>query len=307
MSGKIIVRGLAKRFGTVEAVRGVDLEVGAGEIFGLLGPNGAGKTSALECLIGLLRPDAGSISICGIDAAGGREAIKHRIGAVLQSTALQDHITPREALQMFGAFYPRHADAGALIARFSLGEKADAPFESLSGGQRQRLALALAFVNEPEVVFLDEPTAGLDPQSRRELHGEILQMKREGRTVLLTTHYIAEAHVLCDRIAIIDHGRVIAEGRPEELVAKSGTPVRIRLRMTGAANADEFTALPSVAAAEIVEGGVRMTVSNVGAAVVGLVQMIESKKYELLDLHVERPSLEDVFVELTGGSLEGRE
>jgi ABC-2 type transport system ATP-binding protein len=214
MAGKIILRDLVKRYGPVEAVRGVSFEVADGEIFGLLGPNGAGKTTTLECTIGLRQQDGGSISLCGIDAATGRGPIKRRIGAVLQSTALQDQITPREALKLFGAFYEKRADPEKLIVRFSLGEKADAPFDSLSGGQKQRLALALAFVNEPEVLFLDEPTAGLDPQSRRELHQSILKMKQEGVTVLLTTHYIEEAHLLCDRIAIIDHGRIIATGSP---------------------------------------------------------------------------------------------
>ncbi|SRR5579862_3907194 len=209
----LVLRDLVKRYGGVEAVRGVSFEVAPGEIFGLLGPNGAGKTSILECAIGLRQPDGGSVRVCGLAPADAKE----RIGAVLQATALHDKITPREALRLFGSFYSRHADYEALLRRFALMEKADAPFDSLSGGQRQRIALALAFVNEPEMVFLDEPTAGLDPRARRELHKTILQTRAEGRAVFLTTHSIEEAEILCDRIAILHRGRIAALGNTAEL------------------------------------------------------------------------------------------
>src|SRR5258708_1000679 len=214
MAAMVEVKELRKRYGEVQAVRGVSFEVAQGEILGMLGPNGAGKTSTLECIIGLRRPDSGSIEVCGLDALRQSTEVSQRIGAQLQATALQDKITPREALRMFAAFYRQAADIERLIERFSLAEKADARFETLSGGQKQRLALALAFVNEPRVVFLDEPTSGLDPQSRRELHQLVIQMRGEGRSVLLTTHYFEEAQTLCDRIAIVDHGRVIATGTP---------------------------------------------------------------------------------------------
>ena len=197
---------LKKRYDGVEAARGVSFEIRDGEIFGLIGPNGAGKTTTVECVIGLREPDEGAIEVCGIDARRRPREVKEKIGASLQTTALQDKITPREALALFGAFYRHKAEPAALLERFALLDKADAPFDTLSGGQRQRLALALAFVNKPELVFLDEPTAGLDPQSRRELHGEIAKMKHDGHTVLLTTHYLNEAEALCDRIAIIDRG-----------------------------------------------------------------------------------------------------
>src|SRR5687767_6510492 len=209
---KVIVRDLKKHYDGVEAARGVSFAIEDGEIFGLIGPNGAGKTTTLECVIGLREPDAGSIEVCGIDARRHPRDVKQKIGAALQTTALQDKITPREALELFGSFYAQRRDPGELLEHFSLSDKADARFDTLSGGQRQRLALALAFVNKPEIVFLDEPTAGLDPQSRRELHAEIARTKREGYTVLLTTHYIEEAEQLCDRVAIIDHGRIIAMG-----------------------------------------------------------------------------------------------
>ena len=193
MTAKVIVRDLRKRYGGVEAVRGVSFEIQDGEIFGMLGPNGAGKTTTLECVIGLRDPDEGTIEVCGIDARRQPAEVKQRIGAALQATALQDKITPREALALFGSFYRDCVPTNDLLKRFALEEKADVYFDTLSGGQRQRLALALAFVNNPQLVFLDEPTTGLDPQSRRELHGEIAAMKRDGHTVLLTK--IGRAHV----------------------------------------------------------------------------------------------------------------
>src|SRR6201988_636926 len=196
MPRKVTVRNLEKRYGSVEAARDVSFEIREGEIFGLIGPNGAGKTTTVECVIGLRVPDSGSIDVCGIDARRQPHEVKERIGAALQTTALQDKITPREALALFGTFYRQKSDPLTLLERFSLVDKADVPFDTLSGGQRQGPALALAFVNKPELVFLDEPTAGLNPQSRRELHGEIARMKNDGATVLLTTHYLSEAEAL---------------------------------------------------------------------------------------------------------------
>ena len=233
------VANLVKRYGAVEAVRDVTFEIFPGEIFGLLGPNGAGKTSTLECVVGLKSPDGGSIRLCGIDALARPREVKERIGAVLQSTTLQDKITPREALKLLGAFYQRKSDPVALIDRFALSEKADAPFDSLSGGQKQRLALALAFVNEPEILFLDEPTAGLDAQSRRELHASIATSKNEGRAVFLTTHNMEEAHSLCDRLAIIDQGAIIAAGSPGELISRARGVSRINLRNLAASESQQ--------------------------------------------------------------------
>src|SRR3954462_6129597 len=221
MPAKVIVRDLRKRYDRVEAVRGVSFTIEAGEIFGLLGPNGAGKTTTVECLIGLREPDAGDLEVCGLDARRYPQEVKQKIGVALQSTSLQDKITPREALRLFSSFYPQRAKPDELLQRMALTDKADARFDTLSGGQRQRLALALAFVNRPELIFLDEPTTGLDPQARRELHGVIAQMKRDGYTVLFTTHYLDEAEELCDRVAIIDRGRIVATGAPRELIAQS--------------------------------------------------------------------------------------
>jgi ABC-2 type transport system ATP-binding protein len=214
------VRDLVKRYGQVEALRGVTLEITRGEIFGLLGPNGAGKTTALECILGLRRPDSGSIEIDGIDAVARPLEAKQRVGALLQAATLQDKITPRQALGLFASFYREATDVESLIERFGLGGKSNSAFETLSGGQRQRLFLALAFVNNPGLVVLDEPTAGLDPKSRRDLRASIAGMRDSGRTVLLSTHDLEEARQLCDRIGIIDRGRIVALGRPDDLVAK---------------------------------------------------------------------------------------
>jgi ABC-2 type transport system ATP-binding protein len=219
MPSNIVVRELRKSYGPVTALAGVSFDVSEGEVFGLLGPNGAGKTTTLECLVGLRVPDAGDIAIGGVDARRRLRAVQQRIGVMLQTTALQDKITPREALSVLGSFYSRRENVNPLLERFSLIDHADTRFERLSGGYRQRLALALAFVNQPDTVFLDEPTAGLDPQSRRELRELIAGMRRDGRSVLLTTHDVDEAERLCDRVAIIDDGAIVAVDRPAALIA----------------------------------------------------------------------------------------
>ena len=242
---KLIVRDLHKSYGGIAAVRGVNFSVSAGEIFGLLGPNGAGKTTTVECLTGLRAPDAGVVEICGLDARQNSAAAKEKLGVALQSTALQDKITPREALRLFTTFYARgHTIApDALLARFGLTDKADARYDTLSGGQRQKLALALAFVNQPEVVLLDEPTVGLDVRARRELHAEIERMRRDGHAVLLTTHALDEAEKLCDRVAIIHRGEIVAAGSPRTLAAERGQKSleELFLALTGEAAAAEET------------------------------------------------------------------
>jgi ABC-2 type transport system ATP-binding protein len=214
----LAVQGLSRRRGAVQAADDVRFEVAAGEVFGLLGPNGAGKTTTLECVLGLIRPDAGKITIAGLDPLAARA----RTGAVLQATNLQDKITPREALDLFAAFYPKPLGTSSLLERFGLSEKADAAYDTLSGGQKQRLALALAFIGDPALLVLDEPTTGLDPQMRREVQDHIAAMKEDGRAVLLATHDMAEASRLCERIAIIAQGRIIASGAPAALIAASG-------------------------------------------------------------------------------------
>ena len=218
----VSVRALTKRYGPVEALRGVSFDVVAGEIFGLLGPNGAGKTTTIECILGLRKPDSGTVSIDGIDAVAHPERSRQRTGAHIQSAGLQDKITPRQALKLYSSFYRDPARVSDLVERFGLAEKADSLFETLSSGQRQRLFLAMAFVGNPSLVVLDEPTAGLDPQARRDLHRSILGMRTEGKTVLLSTHYLEEAHRLCDRVGIIHEGRIVAMDAPDALVAAVG-------------------------------------------------------------------------------------
>jgi len=218
----IAVRDLRHRYGGVEAVNGISFEVAAGEVFGLLGPNGAGKTTTLESILGLIAPDQGEIAVAGIDIRADMRAAAAKTGAVLQATGLQDKITPREALNLFAAFYPAPLGTEDLLSRFGLVEKADARFETLSGGQKQRLALALAFIGDPLVLLMDEPTAGLDPQMRREVQDHILAMKDNGRAILLATHDMEEAARLCDRVAVIARGRIVATGTPHQLMAEHG-------------------------------------------------------------------------------------
>ena len=225
------VENLVKRYGDVEAVRGVSFSVEEGEVFGLLGPNGAGKTSTVEVMEGLRVPDGGRISVCGIDPQKNPTELKNEIGATLQSTSLPDKLRVGEALRLFAGFYKRTRNADDLLRRFGLEEKRNAFYNQLSGGQKQRLALAMALVNDPRVLFLDEPTAGLDPQVRREIYDIIAELKREKKTILLTTHYIEEAEKLCDRVAIVDHGKVIATGTPRELKERSGNTTRIEVRL----------------------------------------------------------------------------
>jgi ABC-2 type transport system ATP-binding protein len=300
MATRVSVRDLRKRYRQIEAVDGVSFDISEGEVFGLLGPNGAGKTTTVECTIGMREPDAGQIEICGIDARREPAAVREKIGAALQTTALQDRITPREALRLFGSFYRHRASPAELLDRFALAAKADAPFETLSGGQRQRLALALAFVNRPELVFLDEPTSGLDAHARRELHGAIARMKGEGHTVLLTTHYIDEAEGLCDRVAIIARGRIVAAGTPQELVSRSAAVPTVHVETQAPLPADVLDGLPD--AREVSCNGHRAAFKTMmaGPAIAELARRLDARGIEIAQLHVRRASLEDVFLELTG-------
>jgi ABC-2 type transport system ATP-binding protein len=296
---KVIVQDLQKRYDEVLAAQAVSFDIEDGEIFGLLGPNGSGKTTTLECVIGLRQPDGGRIEVCGIDARRHPKAVKEKIGAVLQTIALQDKITPREALTLFASFYKNAAAVSGLIDRFALGEKADAPFDSLSAGQRQRLAVALAFVNDPELIFLDEPTTGLDPQSRRDLHGEIVNMKREGHTVLLTTHNIDEAEQLCDRIAIIDGGRIIASGRPRELIAASSSTQTVLLRTVTPLQRGWLEQLGGIEDLSYDTSTITFRTSTPGASLAALTRMVQERGVEIVELHARKARLEDVFLALT--------
>jgi ABC-2 type transport system ATP-binding protein len=304
MPSKVVVRDLKKRYDGVEAARGVSFDIEEGEIFGLIGPNGAGKTTTLECVIGLREPDSGSVEVCGIDARKHPRDVKRRIGAALQATALQDKITPREALALFGSFYRSTRDTGALLERFGLVDKADAAFDTLSGGQRQRLALALAFVNDPELLFLDEPTTGLDAQSRRELHHEILQMKRDGHTVCLTTHDIREAEALCDRIGVIDKGLVIAVGGTRDIIARSSAPPSVFVATAQPIDPDMLAHMTDISGLVCEGNTTRFHAQHATTAVRQLIAILDARQIEISELHVQKASLEDVFLELTGTRLE---
>ena len=304
MSAPIVqVENLVKRYGDVEAVCGVNFEVHQGEVFGLLGPNGAGKTTTVEILEGLRTPDSGRVTVCGLDPQRSGFSFKQEIGAVLQSTALPEKLRVGEALNLFASFYSRRRDPADLLRRFGLEEKRNAFYAQLSGGQKQRLALALALVNEPKVVFLDEPTAGLDPQVRREIYDIIEELRREKKTVLLTTHYIEEAERLCDRVAIIDHGRVIALGTPHELKQRSAGTTRIEVRLALPESDGALCQLEGVADCREIEGRYVLHSTRPPQTIVALVKHLEAQQNELSSLEISAPSLEDVFLELTGRRL----
>jgi ABC-2 type transport system ATP-binding protein len=299
----IEVVNLTKHYGAVQALRGVSFEVQEGEVFGLLGPNGAGKTSTVEILEGLRPADSGIVSVCGLDPQTTGLAFKQEIGAVLQSTALPDKLKVGEAVSMFASFYKRKRDTATLLKRFGLEEKRNAFYSQLSGGQKQRLALAMSLVNEPRVLFLDEPTAGLDPQVRREIYTIIEELKHERKTILLTTHYIEEAEKLCDRVAIVDQGRVIAQGTPRELKQRSAGTTRIELRLARPETDAALKQLEGVADCHASDGVYVMHSTRVPQTIVSLVKYLEAQGNELSSLDIAAPSLEDVFLELTGRRL----
>ena len=297
------VENLVKNYGEVQALRGVSFAVSEGEVFGLLGPNGAGKTTTVEILEGLRTADSGRVSVCGLDPQVHSSQLKHEIGAALQATSLPDKIRVMEALNLFASFYKRHRNPEELLKRFGLEEKRDAFYNQLSGGQKQRLALAMALVNDPRVCFFDEPTAGLDPQVRREIYDVIEELRRDKKTLLLTTHYIEEAEHLCDRVAIVDHGNVIAIGTPRELKARSGDTTRIEVRLAKPESCGTLKNLEGVLDSREVDGGYVMHSQRPPQAIVSLVKHLETRGNELVSLEIATPSLEDVFIELTGRRL----
>ncbi len=303
------VTGLRKRFGDVVAVDGLDLDVRPGECFGLLGPNGAGKTTTIEICEGLTTPDAGDVVLLGRRWSGDGDALRERLGIQLQETQLSEKLTVTETLQLFRSFYARGRPVDDVIALVQLGEKRRARVGTLSGGQKQRLALACALVGDPELVFLDEPTTGLDPQARRQVWDLVEELKRMGRTIVLTTHYMEEAERLCDRVAIVDHGRIIAEGTPRELVAGIGAQQVVFFAV------DEGVAVPAEVLEEIgkvvrvahparaTDGGWELHVSAPHVAIPALLGELARRELPLAELRTHSPTLEDVFVSLTGRAL----
>jgi len=276
----ILVRDLRKTYGTFEAVRGIDFEVAPGEVFGLLGPNGAGKTTTVEILEGYRRRDAGIVSVLGQDPERRPRDLRRRIGIVLQSTGMYRHITVREALAHWARFYPDPRDVDEVLSLAGLDEKADALARTLSGGQMRRLDFGLALVGDPELIFLDEPTTGFDPAARRAAWDVVRSLQELGKTVLLTTHYLDEAQALCDRVAIIKEGRIVAEGPPAELGASSSRyTVAWRPAETGALESRE-TEDPTALLHQLTSAAL-------------------ARGERLQDLSVTRPSLEDVYLELT--------
>ena len=299
------VRNLRKNYGEFEAVRGIDLEVQPGEVFGLLGPNGAGKTTTIEILEGLRPRTSGDVQVLGLDPGLQSDAIKDRIGVCLQATNLPDKMKVFEALELFGAFYTKHTDHDKLLKRLQLWEKKDALYKSLSGGQKQRVALALALLNEPSLLFLDEPTTGLDPQVRLEIHGVIQELKQDKRSILITTHYIEEAERLCDRVAIIDAGKIIEQGPPREIQQRVLGHTVVEITTDAPIPVEQLP--EKIRDAKYVLRGdghiFAMQSEKPAALIVELVKFVEAQGLVLMDILMKRPTLEDVFIELTGKNL----
>jgi ABC-2 type transport system ATP-binding protein len=296
----VSVTGLCKKYGDSEAVCDVSFEVRAGQIFGLLGPNGTGKTTTLECILGLRRPDSGSIRINGLDVGTHASEAKLLVGAQLQAATLQDKITPRQALDLFGSFYARSLTSEELLRHFDLEAKADVPFATLSGGQRQRLFLALALINQPALLVLDEPTAGLDPHARHALRTLIREMRNEGRAVLLSTHDVEEAGQLCDRVAIMDGGRIIAAAPPAELIGGARASARVTVRTAPPLERAAVDSLAGITAAVYGDRGWILDTPAPSRLLAELVRRADEAGAELLEVELRRPSLEEVFLELTG-------
>ncbi len=294
----IRVEHLHKSYGATLAVDDISFEVRPGEIFGLVGPNGAGKTTTVECLAGLRRPDSGSLSVLGIDPVHQERQLRQRIGVQLQQAALPEDIKVWEALDLFATIYGNKVDWRALLETWGLGEKRNARFSSLSGGQKQRLFVTLALVNDPEIVFLDEITTGLDPQARRSTWEMVQKLREHGKTVLLVTHFMDEAEQLCDRVGIIDHGSLIALDAPQNLIRQLGAETKVIFGAKGAESYPWLAGVPGVSQVSRQNGNV--VVSGRGSLLVGVASALAERGLAPGDLRVEQANLEDVFLALTG-------
>lgn len=301
-SPAIEVVDLRKRYGAVQAVDGVSFTVRRGEVFGMLGPNGAGKTTTVEIIEGLRPADSGRVTVLGYDVFRQAQAVKERIGVQLQTPALLPRLTVRELVELFASFYRAGRPPDEVIALVGLEDQRKRPAGALSGGQAQRLSLALALVNRPEIVFLDEPTTGLDPQARISLWGLIERVRAEGVTVVLTTHYMEEAERLCDRVAIIDRGRIVALDAPRTLIAAHFQETAITFRLPDATR-DELLALSGVQTVHLNEDEVTLYTTDVPATMAALLALVRARNVPLEGLYVRGATLEDVFLKLTGRHL----
>jgi ABC-2 type transport system ATP-binding protein len=291
----IEVTGLTKDYGDVRAVRGIDLHIDKGEVFALLGPNGAGKSTTVEILEGHRTKTAGQVSVLGYDPTSRERSFRERIGIVLQETAVEEQLTVAEAISIYGGMYPRRRNTDEIIEIVGLGEKRNARIKTLSGGQRRRLELALGIVGDPELIFLDEPTTGFDPAARREAWATIRQLQELGKTVLLTTHYLDEAQVLADRVAVMAKGAIVAEGTPESLGGRETSATVITFQSTGSS----LEGLPVEGAVLAENGRVTVTSDSPTRTVHDITGWAIERGIELIDLTISRPSLEDVYIQLT--------
>ena len=303
-AGTVIrVADLHKTYGETRAVDGVSFEVPGGTVFGLLGPNGAGKTTTVEVLEGLRTPDSGEVTVLGVDAVHHPEALKPRIGVSLQTASLYPRLTVVEVLDLFRSFYPTGRPTDELVELMDLGEKRTTRTQDLSGGQRQRLSVALALVNDPELIFLDEPTTGMDPAARRALWDVVLGLRADGRTVLLTTHYMEEAEVLCDRLAIMDHGHILEEGTVNELISRRFKERAVRFDALEGLPDEQLQTMPGVTSVKHEDGEVLLYTTDVPATIGAVLDASEALGVEPANLGVRRATLEDVFLDLTGRAL----
>jgi len=307
MAAIISVHQLTKSYGDVQAVQGIDFEVQSGEIFAMLGPNGAGKSTTVEILEGLRPRDSGDVSVLGIDPAREANRLKSRIGVVLQQSVFPNKARVAEVIELYGRLYDATPNAKELLERFALAEKATAFYGNLSGGQKQKLALILAMINDPPIVFLDEPTTGVDAHTRRAIHDWLRQLRAEGRTVFLTTHYIHEAEQLADRVAILAHGKIIRQGTLEEIRAGLTVESEIRVRTAQPLDREALLKLPGVESAKAENGTASLRVLNAAQTVTHLVRHLDSQNNELIDVALWSPTLEDVFLKVTGERLPGEE
>ena len=299
MSEAIIVQNLRKTYGDVVAVDRVSFQVREGEIFGMVGPNGAGKTTTIECIEGLCRPDKGQVEVLGLDPQRDGYELRGRIGVQLQEAALPDRLRVAEAMDLFASFYPHPVDYHLLLKQFGLEGKQKAYFGQLSGGQKQRLFIGLALINDPDLVFLDELTTGLDPQARQAMWKLVREVRGRGKTVFLTTHFMEEAEQLCDRVAIIDQGQIVALDTPENLVHSLEAEQRVVFGADGGLNKESLLTVPGVTRVEEIGG--RVVVYGKGDGLVGtVVNALEANSIRFRDLRTEQPTLEDVFLALTG-------